>query len=113
VSAERALDWKHNVTIILAMLGSAIIGLAIGLFFRVWAILLVSPLISIVATIVVRADGFDIFAGVPIVIGCLVIAQIAYMLAVLRLHKWGISVQDEPDGDPGEHRQQDVRDKRQ
>ena len=107
-------NWKRNVTTILALLGSAIIGLAIGLFFRVWAIVLVSPVIAILAAIVLQASGFGFLAGVSVVTGCLVVSQIAYLLAAaFHLHKGDISVQDEADADPGEHRYQDVRDKHQ
>lgn len=91
-------------TIILALLASAIIGLATGLFFRVWAMMLVSPAIAIIAAIVLQASSFGFFAGVSVVTGCLVICQIAYLLGAFRLHKGAISVQNEADGDPGEHR---------
>ncbi|WP_439373081.1 hypothetical protein [Bradyrhizobium sp. DASA03120] len=102
------------MTIILALLGSAIIGLATGLFFRVWAMVLVSPATAVLAAIVLQASGFGFFAGVSVVIGCLVVGQIAYLLAAaFHLHEGDISVQDEADGDPGEHRYQDVRDKHQ
>lgn len=102
------------MTIILALLGSAIIGLATGLFFRVWAMVLVSPAIAILAAIILQASDFGFFAGVSVVTGCLVVSQIAFLLAAaLRLHKGDISVQDEAYGDPGEHCHQDVRDKHQ
>jgi hypothetical protein len=101
------------VTIILALLGSAIIGLATGLFFRVWAMVLVSPATAVLAAIVLQASGFGFFAGVSVIVGCLVVGQIAYLLAAFCVHKGDISVQDEVYGDPGEHRHQDVRDKHQ
>ncbi|WP_271575027.1 hypothetical protein [Bradyrhizobium sp. CCBAU 11361] len=101
------------MTIILALLGSAIIGLGTGLFFRVWAIVLVSPAIAVLAAIVFQASGFGFFAGVSVIIGCLFVGQIGYLLAAFCLHKGDISVQDEADGDPSEHRHQDVHDKHQ
>ncbi|MGY8662409.1 hypothetical protein Q3C01_08580 [Bradyrhizobium sp. UFLA05-109] len=101
------------MTIILALLGSAIIGLATGLFFRVWAMVLVSPANAVLAAIVLQASGFGFFAGVSVVIGCLVVGQIAYMLSAFCVHKEDISVHDEAYGDPGVHRHQDVRDKHQ
>jgi hypothetical protein len=91
------------VTILLALLGSAMIGLATGLFCRGWAMALVSPAIAIVAAIVLHASSLGFFAGVSVVIGCLVVSQIAYVLALFRLHKADISVHDEPGGHPGEN----------
>ncbi|MGY8681843.1 hypothetical protein Q2941_29265 [Bradyrhizobium sp. UFLA05-153] len=95
----------------LALLGSAIIGLATGLFFRVWSMMLASPATAVLAAIFLQASGFGFFAGVSVVIGCLVVGQIAYLLAAFCVHKGDISVQDEAYGDPGEHRHQDVGDK--
>ncbi|WFU79257.1 hypothetical protein QA645_32855 [Bradyrhizobium sp. CIAT3101] len=97
------------MTIILALLGSAIIGLATGLSFRVWAMVLVSPAIAVLAAIVLQVSDFGFFAGVSVVIGCLVVSQIAYLLAAFCRHN--ISVQDEAYCDPGEHRHQGIRDK--
>ncbi|TFV48408.1 hypothetical protein E4K65_12415 [Bradyrhizobium niftali] len=88
-------------------------GLATGLFFRVWAMVLVSPATAVLAAIVLQASGFGFFAGVSVIVGCLVVGQIAYLLAAFCVHKGDISVQDEVYGDPGEHRHQDVRDKHQ
>ncbi|SCB55094.1 hypothetical protein GA0061098_103469 [Bradyrhizobium shewense] len=101
------------MTTILVLLGSAIIGLGTGLFFRVWAMVLVSPATAVLAAVVLQASGFGFFAGVSVVIGSVLVGQIAYLLAAFCLLKGDISLQDEADSDPGEHRHQDVRDKHQ
>jgi hypothetical protein len=100
-----------NVTIILfLLLASAILGLATGGFFRVWALLLVSPLIAILAAIVLRSYDFGFAASVPVIVGCLVVSQIAYMAMTFHLYREKLSVQDETDGAPSEHGEQNVRD---
>jgi hypothetical protein len=90
-------------TVLILLFASAIVGLVTGLFFRVWALLLVSPASAIVAATVLQASHFGIWAGVPIVIGCLVIGQLAFLAVTLLLHGSELSMQDEIDGLPGEH----------
>ncbi|MBR0714163.1 hypothetical protein [Bradyrhizobium liaoningense] len=91
------------------LLASLIAGLATGLLFRVWALLLVSPLIAVVSAIVLQTSGFEFFAGVSVIVGCLVVSQLAYMLATFHLHRWDLSAEDEIDGHPGGHRQKNIR----
>ncbi|WP_129591052.1 hypothetical protein [Bradyrhizobium shewense] len=74
---------------------------------------LVSPATAVLAAVVLQASGFGFFAGVSVVIGSVLVGQIAYLLAAFCLLKGDISLQDEADSDPGEHRHQDVRDKHQ
>jgi hypothetical protein len=104
-------DWNKDVTTALVLLfASAIAGLATGLFLRVWALLLVSPATAILAAIVLQASGFGVWSGVPIIIGSLIAGQLAYMVAVLHLHKGELSAQDQIDGAPGQHGQCGVGD---
>jgi hypothetical protein len=58
---------------------SAILGLATGLVFRVWALALVSLSIAIASAISLGVHDFGFAAGVSVTIGCLVISQIAYI----------------------------------
>lgn len=97
---------KTAVTLLLA---SAIVGLATGLFLRVWILLVVSSTTAIVAATVLQTSGFGFWTGVPIVVGCVVIGQLAYLLAGFARSEF--SVQDEVDGPPGEHGHRDVDDK--
>ena len=77
-------DW--NVTVALALLlASALLGLATGRFFRVWALVPLSVLTAIASTISLQARGFEFAEGVPITIGCIVIGQMAYIFAGLVL----------------------------
>lgn len=100
-----------NVTIIFfLLLVSAILGAATGLFFRVWALMLFSPLIAILSATALRLYDFGFAAGVPIIIGCLVVSQLAYLAMTFYLHRGAFSIQDEPDGNPGEHGKQNVSD---
>jgi hypothetical protein len=100
-------DW--NVTVALALLlASALLGLATGRFFRVWALVPLSVLIAVASTISLQARGFDFAEGVPITIGCIVIGQMAYIFAGLVLfgphgdEDLTQDVDDDPD-DRGEH----------
>jgi hypothetical protein len=90
-------------TALILLFASAIIGLVTGLFFRVWALLLVSPGTAIIAATVLQTSDFGFSTGIPIVIGCLIVGQFAYLAATFLLHKGQLSMQDEIDGPPGEH----------
>jgi hypothetical protein len=103
-------DW--NVTVALALLlASALLGLATGRLFRVWALVPLSVLTAIASAISLQARGFEFAGGVSITIGCIVIGQIAYIFAGLVLfgpHGDEDLTQEVDDGpyDRGEH---DVR----
>jgi hypothetical protein len=92
------------------LLGSFVVGLGTGLLFRAWSLLLVSPLVAIVSAIVLQISEFQSFAGVAVIVGCLVISQLAYLLATFHLHGGEVSMQEEVDGYPNEHHQKNVRD---
>jgi uncharacterized membrane protein YkgB len=103
-----------NVIIAFTLLiASALLGLATGLIFRVWAIAAVSLLIAIASAIILRAHDFGFAGGVSIVIGCLVICQSAYFAGVFivtRSLNAANLTQEEVDGDPGGDGEQDVGD---
>ncbi len=98
------LNWEVIVTTaLLLFLASGIAGLTTGLFLRVWALVLVSPVTAILAAIVLQNAGFGFWMGIPIVVGCLVFGQITYVAAAFYMQRGGFSVQDDVDGKPGEH----------
>ncbi len=87
---------------------SALLGFATGLVFRVWAIALVSLLIAIGSAILLRAEDFGFAARVRVIIGCLVVSQIAYFAGafmVPRFYRAEDLAQDEVDGDPDRRRE--------
>lgn len=90
-------------TVLLLLLTSAITGLATGLFFRVWTLLLVSPATALLAATVLQTSGFGFWTGVPIVVGCLIAGQLAYLAATFHVHRGRFSMQDEIDGEPRKH----------
>jgi hypothetical protein len=99
------LNWEVIVTTaLLLFLASGIAGLMTGLFLRVWALVLVSPVTAILAAIVLQSTGFGFWIGIPIMVGCLVLGQVAYLAAAFYRQRGGLSVQDDVDGQPGEHR---------
>jgi hypothetical protein len=101
-----------NVTVaFLLLLASAILGLLTGLFFRVWALVLVSPLIAVLAAIVLQVSAFRFAVGVPLIVGCLVVSQLAYLAMAFHLHKGELSIQDEADSDPDECGERNIRGK--
>ncbi|WP_247550211.1 hypothetical protein [Bradyrhizobium sp. 138] len=90
-------------TALLLLLASTITGLATGLFFRVWTLLLVSPATAILAAAVLQTSGFGFWTGIPIIVGCLLAGQLAYLAGTFHVHRGKLSMQDEIDGEPGEH----------
>ncbi|WP_049819953.1 hypothetical protein [Bradyrhizobium japonicum] len=97
-------------TIFLLVLASMIAGLSTGLFFRVWTLLLVSPATALLAATVLQTSGFGFWTGIPIVVACLIVGQVAYVAASLYVHRGELSVQDDIDGDPGKHGQRHIDD---
>lgn len=95
--------------VLLLLLASAITGLATGLIFRVWTLLLVSPATAIVTATVLQSSGFGFWTGVPIVVGCLIAGQLAYLAATFYLYRGELSMQDDIDGEPGEHSHRDIK----
>lgn len=92
-----------TTTVLLLLLASGIAGLTTGLFFRIWALLLVSPVTAILVATVLQTSGFGFWTGVPIVAGCLLVGQAAYLAATFYVHRGELSMQDDVDGGPGQH----------
>ncbi len=91
------------------LIASAMLGLMTGLVFKVWSLIIISPLTAIVSATVLRSYGFGFATGVLVTVGCLVVSQIGYLVAVMQ--PYAISIQDECDGAPGDDGQQNVHEK--
>ena len=108
------LQGALNVTIVFTLLiTSAMLGLATGLVFRVWTIALVSLLIAILSAVALRAHGFGFAGGVSVMIGCLVISQIAYVAGSFIMSRSDNAeslTQEDVDGHPDHRGEQDVSD---
>ncbi|MGY8636041.1 hypothetical protein RAD15_26570 [Bradyrhizobium sp. 14AA] len=87
---------------------SALVGIATGYVFRIWALVVISPLIAIFAAIILRAYDFGMMAGVTVIAICLAVCQLAYFAAAYVLHARGVSSHDEVDGEPGEIGEQKI-----
>lgn len=99
--------------IITLLILSAMLGLATGLLFRIWTMAFVSLLIAIAAAVALQTDGFAMVGGIAVIVGCLVISQVAYVagaLVILRFDSSELSAQDEVDGHPDHRGKQYVRD---
>ncbi|MBB4372195.1 hypothetical protein GGD63_004999 [Bradyrhizobium sp. cir1] len=94
---------------IVLIVASALVGIATGRVFRIWALVVISPLIAVVSAIVLRAYDFGMVGGVIVIAVCLVAAQLAYLAASYLLHARAVSPHDEVDGEPGEIGQQKIR----
>ncbi len=103
-----SLELKLTIALIL-MCASALVGAATGLVFKIWALILISPLVAVFSAIVLRACEFGMMAGVTIVAICLAVSQLAYLAATLLLHAQDISSHDEVDGEPGKIGEQKIR----
>ncbi len=97
--------------VLFLLIASVTVGLATGLFFRVWSLLLISPTVAILAAIVLQTADFGFWTGIPIIVGCLFLSQLTYLLTIFVLHRGELSIQDEIDGAPGKHSHPDVHDK--
>ncbi len=106
--------------VLLLLITSALFGLVTGFVFRVWANLMVAPVIAVVATLGLRFDGFGFVACVSVTVGCLFTSQVTYLIGSF-LAGGDISdplareaFDDEPDND-GQHAvggEQEKRDER-
>lgn len=98
------------MTIALVLIvASALVGIATGYAFRIWALVLIAPLIAVLSAIVLRAYEFGMMAGVIVIAICLAACQLAYFASAYLLHARGVSARDEVDGEPGEGSQHKIR----
>ena|SRR5674476_373116 len=97
--------------VFILLVTSAILGLATSVVFRVWALVSVSLLVAIPSAIALRVHGFGFAGGVSVIIGCLVISQIAYIAGGFMMSRSDQAenlMQEEVDGDPNSRGEQNV-----
>lgn len=88
-------------------------GLAVGLIFPTWAIVVTTVAIAVVATTVTISQGFGVIGGVALTTGCLVACQLSYLAGRFVSRRYGfpdLSARNEIDGDSGEPRQRSITD---
>ncbi|WP_223966108.1 hypothetical protein ACE103_39170 [Bradyrhizobium sp. ma5] len=78
------------------------------MYFRVWTLMLVSPLIAVPAAIVLQSDGYAFATGAPIVVACLAFNQIAYLAGAVLSPDNHASMAEEIDGIPRGRREHKV-----
>ncbi|MGY3695169.1 hypothetical protein ACVIGA_005249 [Bradyrhizobium sp. USDA 3240] len=78
------------------------------MYFRVWTLMLVSPLIAVLAAIVLQSDGYAFATGAPIVVACLAFNQIAYLAGAVLSPDKHASMAEEVDGIPRGRREHKV-----
>ncbi|SFI56019.1 hypothetical protein [Bradyrhizobium sp. cf659] len=98
------------MTIVFVLIvASALVGIATGYVFKIWALVVISPLIAVFSAIILRAYEFGMMAGVIVIAICLAVCQLAYLAAAYVLHARNVSSHDEIDGEPGETPEQKIR----
>src|SRR3982074_52095 len=99
------------IIVLVALAASALLGLATGLVFLVWANVIVAPLIAFGSAIALASHGFA-FSGVVLVpVACLIVSQVAYFVAVLLEFRAGIAnflAVDVFDDEPDDNREHDM-----
>ena len=90
------------------IVASALVGIATGYAFRIWALVVISPFLAIFSAVVLRSYEFGIVAGVSVIAACLAASQLAYLAATFLLHARHISTHDEINGEPGEQSERKI-----
>ena len=70
--------------------------------------MLVSPLIAVLAAIVLQSDGYAFTTGAPILVACLAFSQFAYLAGALLLPDNDGSMAEEIDGVPRRGREHKI-----
>jgi hypothetical protein len=99
------------IIVLVALAASALLGLAIGLVFQVWANMIVAPLIAVVSAIALASHGFGFSEGVLVTVACLVVSQVGYFVGVLLESRAGVAnflADDVFDDAPDNNREHDV-----
>lgn len=91
------------------IVASALVGTATAYLFRIWALVIISPLIAVLSAIILRTYEFGMMAGVIVIAICLVVCQLAYLAAAYFLNAREVSAHDEVDGEPGKASEQKIR----
>src|SRR6202035_1073497 len=96
------------IIVLVALAASALLGLATGLVFRVWANAIVALLIAFVSATALRSHGFGFSEGVLVTVACLFVSQAAYFVGVFLDPRAGIGnflADDVFDDEPSENRE--------
>jgi hypothetical protein len=96
------------IIVLVALAVSALLGLAIGLVFRVWANAIAAPIIAFGSAIALASHGFGFFEGVLVTVACLVVNQAAYLVGAVLESRVGIAnflADDMHDDEPGDNRE--------
>ncbi|WP_458761001.1 hypothetical protein ACSVBT_09565 [Afipia sp. TerB] len=95
----------------LIIAGSALLGLMIGLAFRIRAIALLAPFLALFAAVVLHAHRYGFVDGVMVVVGCLMASQAAYIAGAFLLSRTDMrkSMHENFGRDPGGDGEQDIR----
>jgi hypothetical protein len=99
------------IIVLVALAASALLGLATGLVFRVWANAIVAPLIAFVSALVLASHGFRFWEGVPVTVACLFVSQLAYLVGVFLDSRVGIAsflTDDVFDDEPRDNRDHEI-----
>jgi len=68
-------------TVLVLLLGSAVVGLVIGRRYKVWMLAASAPILALVGATAARLSDFGLLAGVAITFACLTVSQVTYLLA--------------------------------
>lgn len=106
------------IVVLVALAASGLLGLATGLIFRVWANLIVAPVVAFGSALAVAlaSPGFSFLQGVLVTVACLSVSQLAYLIGVVLASPAGIAdhlVEDVPDNQPGHDREHGVAGKQE
>jgi hypothetical protein len=104
------------IVVLVALAASALLGLATGLVFRVWANAIVAPLIAFSSAIALASHGFGFLEGMLVTVACLFASQVAYLVGVILESGAGISnflADDVFDDKPDDNREHDIADEQQ
>jgi hypothetical protein len=99
------------IIVLVALAVSALLGLATGLVFRVWANAIVALLIAFISATALHSHGFGFSEGVLVTVACLLVSQITYFVGVFLESHAGIanSLADEVfDDEPDDNREPDI-----
>jgi hypothetical protein len=97
--------------VLVALAASALLGLATGLVFRVWANLVVAPLVALGSALALASHGFRSLEGVLVTFACLFVSQLAYLIGVLLASPTSVAnylANEVPDNEPGQNREHSI-----
>ena len=95
------------IIVLVALAASALLGLATGLMFRVWANAIVAPLVAFGSANALASHGFGFSEGVLVTVACLFISQLGYLVGAFLVSRASIAnflaedvCDDDPDDNP-------------